>query len=575
MRKNYFFTFLVIFIGIHLKSQELNITVKVDPVAADYEEILNQKYDYKCDTVSFNKTIAPLRNSPDPGYHVIYNLLKAEGQANCFDRVTGNSNVLYEAALQQAKEIGPEFEIVANIHYAKYLYHYRNMEKALPYFLQADHLLEKYPSKEHIRPQESYRWIGYYFGTIGDEALSISALEKAKSLSKNRNGHYASLLDALGMHYYNRGDIKKAEQYFIQSQGIAKAAKDEVRYAKALGNIALIYAKRGKTDLAKELIIKDIEISERKHEDQNTMYAYTLLAEVHMQDNNFLEAEKALAKASAIAVTKPYFAINEIKIEKLRTQVYKFLNKREEELNSFKRITELENRLKSMDGEFALSNANLLMQKSKLQAAHKEAQYQKERSALTRTIYLVLLFLALVLLTAVYANSRKALRNRELKYKQKVLVMEMEKMLVEQKLSETQENLDAQVEYLKNKNFQINRLKGEIQNIKHSKSYYLEEEQGHLSALLESHLMTDENWGNFKREFIKVYPDFYRTLQTEFHDLTDANYRIILLKKLGFNNTEISQLLGITVDAIKKSNQRMKKKLGDRYSELSEIIQRP
>lgn len=151
----------------------------------------------------------------------------------------------------------------------------------------------------------------------------------------------------------------------------------------------------------------------------------------------------------------------------------------------------------------------------------------------------------------------------------------MDKMKFEQKLSETQENLEAQVEFLKNKNIQINRLKSEIEKIKNSKSYYLEEEQGHLSTLLKSHLMTDENWENFKREFKKTYPAFYQKLQTEYTDLTDSNYRIILLKKLDFNNTEISELLGITLDAVKKSNQRMKKKLGDRYDELTEIISKP
>ncbi len=44
--------------------------------------------------------------------------------------------------------------------------------------------------------------------------------------------------------------------------------------------------------------------------------------------------------------------------------------------------------------------------------------------------------------------------------------------------------------------------------------------------------------------------------------------------QLDFNNVEISELLGITIDAVKKSNQRMKKKLGDRYDELSKIINR-
>ena len=45
-----------------------------------------------------------------------------------------------------------------------------------------------------------------------------------------------------------------------------------------------------------------------------------------------------------------------------------------------------------------------------------------------------------------------------------------------------------------------------------------------------------------------------------------------MLQKLDFNNYEMSNLLGVTIDAIKKSKQRLKKKLGDKYDLLFEII---
>jgi hypothetical protein len=318
--------------------------------------------------------------------------------------------------------------------------------------------------------------------------------------------------------------------------------------------------------------MKDITISERLKENQNTMYAYTLLVEFLIQEKKYSEAHEALQKALKIAESKSYFQANEIKIQQLLTSVYKNLNNKDGELQSYKRINELEEELKKTDGDLALNNANLLMQKSKLEQANNEAYYQKEKSVLMRKVYIIITLLTFILIGFIYAHSRKKLRNRELIYKQKVMGLEMDKLKFEQKISETQQNLDAQVEFLKNKNIQIHTLKSEIEKIKKSNSYYLEEQQGELHTLLQSHLMTDENWENFKREFIKVYPKFYQKIQSEYPDLTDSNYRIILLKKLDFNNVEISELLGITIDAVKKSNQRMKKKLGDRYDELSEII---
>ena len=57
----------------------------------------------------------------------------------------------------------------------------------------------------------------------------------------------------------------------------------------------------------------------------------------------------------------------------------------------------------------------------------------------------------------------------------------------------------------------------------------------------------------------------------DFPEINDSNLRIILLQKLEFTNAEISGLLGVTVDAVKKSKQRLRKKLGDKYVELESL----
>lgn len=144
----------------------------------------------------------------------------------------------------------------------------------------------------------------------------------------------------------------------------------------------------------------------------------------------------------------------------------------------------------------------------------------------------------------------------------------MDKLKMEQKLSEAHEDLNTQIDYLKDKNIQIKKLKSEINSVKNSSSHYLEEKNGKLTALLESHLMTENNWRIFKREFEKEYPDFYKMLMTDFKEITDSNMRILLLQKLDFSTNEIAELLGVTTEAIKKSKQRLKKKLGIKYQEL-------
>ncbi|WP_278021370.1 hypothetical protein [Flavobacterium ginsengisoli] len=85
--------------------------------------------------------------------------------------------------------------------------------------------------------------------------------------------------------------------------------------------------------------------------------------------------------------------------------------------------------------------------------------------------------------------------------------------------------------------------------------------------------MTDENWSAFKREFINQYSDFYYAIIENFPEVKESNLKIIMLQKLNLNNYEMSNLLGVTIDAVKKSKQRLKKKLGDKYDLLFEMVE--
>lgn len=72
--------------------------------------------------------------------------------------------------------------------------------------------------------------------------------------------------------------------------------------------------------------------------------------------------------------------------------------------------------------------------------------------------------------------------------------------------------------------------------------------------------------------FLTINTHFYNTLIENFPELKESNLKIIMIQKLDFNNYKISNLLGVTIDAIKKSKQRLKKKLGDKHDLLFEII---
>ena len=562
---------LLLFI-VQVKSQNILLQIPSQPSKIDnIKALLVQKKSFDTDTISLKKYLEPLSKSKE--YKSVYEGLLANGYSDFYNTTNSKSNFYYLNSIKSAavqKDVS--LQIWTQLNYISYLYLYRDYISMTPRLLQVIDQIKKLPVDEIILPGETFKKIGWMLQTLEDYPESLYYLNIATKYTPQKTAEFASLMDNIGMNYFRMGNDKAAESYFNKTAVLAKQIKDQVRYAKALGNLALVKQKRSDLQTAISLLKEDIKISEQEQSNQNTMYASILLAELYIKNSNLDQAEQILYKAKEIADSKSYFKKSELQIIKLKLDILKQQNKTDNELALRRRMIVLEDSLKNKDGDIAISNANWVIQKTKFQQnINRTADEVKHESAM-KNIYAVVIVMAFILAVFIFLNFKKQLKNRQLQYNQKVTLLELEKIKTEHKLTEAHENLNAQIDYLKDKNIQIKKLKSEIDQIKQSSSHYLEKENKKLSTLLESHLMTENNWNTFKREFQKEHPEFYQLLQNDFPEITDSNKRILLLQKLNFNNNEIAELLGITPDAVKKSKQRLKKKLGTKCDTLFEHI---
>lgn len=569
-RKSYCL-FLFLFV-LHLQSQNTPIKVpSLENKIANIEGLLSQTKSFDTDSTSLKKYLEPLSKSKE--YRSVYEGLLANGYSEFYNTRNSKSEFYYLRSIKNAVEQKDEsVEIWAQLNYISYLYFYRDYMKMTTGLLQIIDKIKKLPANEIILPAETFKKIGWILQTLEDYPESLHYLNLAKKYTPEKTTEYASLIDNIGMCYFHIKNDKVAESYFNQSASLAKQIDDEVRYAKTLGNLALVHQKRGDLPSAISLLQRDIAISEKNKSNQNTMYASILLAELYVKNKNLNQAEEILKKAAEIANSKSYFKKSELQIIKLKLDILKHQNKTDNELALRRRMLVLEDSLKSTDGDIVISNANWTIQKAKFKQNIKKTTDQVKREATMKKSYAVVIVIVFISALFLFLNFKKQLKKRQLQYNQKVTSLELEKIKTEHKLTEANENLNAQVDYLKDKNIQIKKLKVEIEKIKKSSSYYLEKEKGQLNTLLESHLMTENNWNTFKREFQKEYPEFAQLLHEDFPEITDSNKRILLLQKLKFNNYEIAELLGITPDAVKKSKQRLKKKLGSKFDLLFEHL---
>ena len=147
-----------------------------------------------------------------------------------------------------------------------------------------------------------------------------------------------------------------------------------------------------------------------------------------------------------------------------------------------------------------------------------------------------------------------------------------EKQLLDTELKNATLELQYFTENLKQKNEIIEEFKSRIENM-HQQNISKADIEG-LELLVKEHIMTDESWDKFKALFRKVHNEFFNILQKRYPDLTPTDTRILSLVKLKLSNYEMANMLGITLEGIKKSKQRLRKKMNiEREDSLEFVIE--
>src|SRR5262249_32036149 len=82
-----------------------------------------------------------------------------------------------------------------------------------------------------------------------------------------------------------------------------------------------------------------------------------------------------------------------------------------------------------------------------------------------------------------------------------------------------------------------------------------------LAAISDMRILTHDDWEKFQSNINKVYPGLINRICDSFPLITDAELRMFLLIKLSVKNKDVSEILGISPDSVRKTRFRLKKKL--------------
>lgn len=100
---------------------------------------------------------------------------------------------------------------------------------------------------------------------------------------------------------------------------------------------------------------------------------------------------------------------------------------------------------------------------------------------------------------------------------------------------------------------------GHFVNRLHERDVEDTKQQRHL---LGANLLTKDNRDEFQRRFELLYPGFLGQLKHHIPDISPAEERLMALSKLNIDNRQMSRMLGISPDSLRKARYRLRKKVG-------------
>lgn len=473
-----------------------------------------------------------------------------------------NIDSLYDSATKLIlKENIPGLLAWAYAQHGSYHYNLGYYNKALNYFLNSYNLINKLNENRIFEPVEVYQKNGYFLGEIGHYDKSISLLKKAIKKSDPTSKNYGTILNVVGRYFYRKGDIDDAKVYFNKTLDYSIKNNDYGRKSKVLGDFALISEDNKEYDKAENLWLEGISLAKTVGDKKHTMFAQLHLGKLYVKTRQLEKATNFILEAEKYILSKNHLQYFLRQTKEQQLEIAKLRDNDKLELYTRRYLDSLKKVLEKKESSTIHKTVNWEIEQQNFQQKleNKEIKLQKELTIKWGTI--IVFSLLTSLLFSIYIASKRKLKLKIANHEEFISRVKLQKLSSEQNLAKTKHDLLSYKTYLQEKNQQIEQLEQEIDKIRNEKSTDAINHKNKLENLLDSHLMTDENWLKFKTAFVNEYKSFYKKLIEENTNITETNLRIIFLHKLQLSNLEISNLLGIGIAGVKKAKQRLRKKI--------------
>lgn len=488
------------------------------------------------------------------------------------ENLTPNDSLKLHKAILVLAEVQkrgwPVQEVDWILRIGKMLYGYGRFEEAYSYFILGERKIKKldiamYP---HLAIQVVSIGHWYYQQSYYEDAVNVFRYVLPHHKYVTHDGVFGHILNALGLSYHHLAEYDSAVVYFKKGWETAfKDNKDTLLGTLIQGNCGISLVRLGREDEAIELFEEDIRVSKLYNAYSSATYASLEVIPIYLKRGNFAAAETHFEY-----VFKHFDRKNLRALEKFYSSLFlkhRYLGNSEEAfryLDSTKIIRD------SINAGF---NADLLLQvKQRVDAEVNLAEMallesERKHQWLLKNLILATAILICSFLVFLYYKQRNTSRKT-------IEIKTLKAQMAENELIQAKKELLLFTEVLKEKNSLIERLDAEYQ--KTQEQLFQPPFISPVNTFAHMSILTEEDWQEFRRLFDKAFPGFFLRLKNKYPELTPSDVRHIALTKLHLTSGEMSKMLGVSYDAIKKSRYRLRNRinlpLGTNLEQLVESI---
>lgn len=481
---------------------------------------------------------------------------------------------------------------------------YIDHEKIYDYAQQALEISEDIGYKKGIA--QSFNNLGTYYRTKGiyDESIDyyFSALEIMEELD-DING-IARCYNLIGILYYYLGNYHLSLEYYMMALDINQQQNDKKWIAGNSNNIGMIYQRQEQYEKALEFYMKSLEmntelgfknwiannygnigslyqlmnnpeslnwfkkrlwLNEEQKDTAGIAQSYFLIGNYYVAEGRFEDAILYLQKSYNLAFISGSLTALSSSTEKLSAS--------HAQLKNFSDALMFEKQNKIYDDSLQLFSNTEKITRLQMQYQHKNDQQinklRYERSKIIQVMFAAGLFLILIFIVAIYSWQR--IKSRHNKLEESKLMLGNK--LLHEELEFKEKMLQDNIKYLLSINELLTETIGKFNIIKSDSK----PENQHIIKDIISHLqsgMNDDIWEEFELRFNQIHKDFYKTLNTQFPELSANDKKLCAFLKLNMNTKEISSITSLSIKSIETARSRLRKKLNiqDKSIGLSEFL---